>query len=81
MSLLVKDANATTQSISTQADVAGNLVPLHAPATLAGGIATPVSPSAPLPVINAAGAVAIDGSGTLVLGGTAQSLFAGVLPV
>jgi hypothetical protein len=81
LSLLVKDANATTQSISTQADVAGNLVPLHAPATLAGGIATPVSPSAPLPVINAAGAVAIDGSGTLVSGGTAQSLFAGVVPV
>ena len=81
MTLLVKDANTTTQSISTLVDVAGNLVPVHAPAALAGGIATPVGPTAPLPVINAAGAVAIDGSGTVVIGGTAQTLFAGVVPV
>jgi hypothetical protein len=41
---LVKDANTTTQSISTLVDVAGNLVPVHAPAAIAGGIATPVGP-------------------------------------
>jgi len=81
LTLLVKDANTTTQSISTQADVAGNLVPVHTPAAIAGGIATPVGPTAPLPVINAAGAAAIDGSGTVVTGGMAQTLFAGVVPV
>jgi hypothetical protein len=81
LTLLVKDANTTTQSISTQADIAGNLVPVHTPAAIAGGIATPVGPTAPLPVINAAGAAAIDGSGTVVTGGIAQTLFAGVVPV
>jgi hypothetical protein len=81
LSLLVKDANTTTQSICTQTDIVGNLVPVHAPATIAGGIATPVSPTAPLPVVNAAGAAAIDGSGTVLTGGGAQTLFAGVVPV
>jgi hypothetical protein len=81
LTLLVKDANTATQSIATQVDIAGNLVPVHAPATIAGGIATPVSPTSPLPVINSAGAAAIDGSGTVVAGGTAQTLFAGVMPV
>ena len=38
MTLLVKDANTTTQPISTQPDVAGNLVPVHAPASMVGGI-------------------------------------------
>ena len=80
MTLLVKDANTTTQPISTQADVAGNLVPVHAPAAVIGGVATPVGPTAPLPVVNTAGAAAIDGSGTVVSGGTAQLLFAGVVP-
>ena len=41
----------------------------------------PVGPTAPLPVINAAGSAAIDGSGTVVTGGIAQPLFAGVVPV
>jgi hypothetical protein len=81
LTLLVKDANTTIQSISTQTDVAGNLVPVHAPAAIAGGVATPVGPTAPLPVINAAGSAAIDGSGTIVTGGMAQPLFAGVAPV
>ena len=61
MTLLVKDANTTTQSISTQVDTAGNLVPVHAPAAIAGGVATPVGPTAPLPVINAAGSAVIGG--------------------
>ena len=81
MTLLVKDANTTTQSISTQTDIAGNLVPVHAPAAIAGGVATPVGPTAPLPVINAAGSAAIDGSGTVLTGGLAQVLFAGIIPV
>ena len=81
MTLLVKDANTTTQPISTQPDVAGNLVPVHAPASVVGGIATPVGPTAPLPVINTGAAAAIDGSATVVAGGTAQTLFAGVVPI
>ena len=81
MTLLVKDANTTTQSISTQIDIAGNLVPVHAPAAIANGVATPVGPTAPLPVINTAGSAAIDGSGTVATGGIAQPIFAGVVPV
>jgi hypothetical protein len=81
LTLLVKDANTTTQPISTQTDVAGNLVPVHAAAALIGGIATPVGPTAPLPVTNTAAAAAIDGSATVVTGGTAQTLFAGAVPI
>lgn len=80
MTLLVKDANTTTQSIATQADVAGNLVPVHLPAVLVGNVATPVQAAAPLPVINTAGAAAVDGSGTITTGGAAQTLFAGAVP-
>ena len=80
MTLLVKDANTTTQPISTQPDVAGNLVPVHAPASVVGGIATPVGPTTPLPVINTGGSAAMDGSATVAAGGTAQTLFAGVVP-
>ena len=79
MTLLVKDANTTAQPISTQSDAAGNLVPVHAPASVIAGVATPVGPAAPLPVINTAGFAAIDGSATIVAGGTAQTLFAGVV--
>jgi hypothetical protein len=81
VTLLVKDANTTTQSLSTGLDSTGNLVPLHTPAAIAGGVATPVSATAPLPVINTAGSTAIDGSGTVSAGGTAQTLFGGVVPV
>lgn len=80
MSLLVKDANTAVQSLSTQADAQANLVPVHVPAALAGGVAAPVSSTAPLPVVNAAGAAAVDGSGTIAVGGTAQALFGGVAP-
>ena len=80
MSLLVKDANTTVQSLSTESDAAGNLVPVHVPAADQGGMAVPVSASAPLPVVNAAGAAASDGSGTIATGGTAQMLFGGVAP-
>jgi hypothetical protein len=82
MTLLVKDANTTVQSLSTEVDGNGNLVPLHAPAsTSATGVATPVGPTNPLPVVNTAGAVASDGSGTLATGGSAQTLFGGIVPV
>ncbi len=81
ITLLVKDSNSTTQPIATGTDVSGNLVPVHLPALLVGNIATPVQATAPLPVINTAGAAAVDGSGTITLGNTAQTLFAGAVPV
>lgn len=81
MTLFVKDANTTVQSLATEIDGNGNLVPLHAPAaTNAQGVSTPVGPQNPLPVINTAGAVASDGSGTLATGGSAQMLFGGIVP-
>ncbi len=82
MTLFVKDANTAVQALSTAIDGNGNLVPVHAPAaTNAQGVSTPVGPQNPLPVINAAGAAASDGSGAVAAGGTAQSLFGGVVPV
>jgi len=82
MTLLVKDANTTVQSLSTEVDGNGNLVPVHAPAlTNAQGVSTPVGLQNPLPVMNTAGAVASDGSGTLATGGSAQTLFGGIVPV
>jgi hypothetical protein len=82
MTLFVKDANTTVQSLATEIDGNGNLVPLHAPAaTNAQGVATPVGSQNPLPVINTAGAVASDGSGTLATGGSAQTLFGGIVPL
>jgi hypothetical protein len=81
MALLVKDANTTTQPISTQTDVAGNLVTMQLSSVLVGGIAQPISATNPLPVEPAAGSPAIDGSGTITTGGSAQSLFAGAIPV
>ena len=80
MTLLVKDANTSVQALSTESDGSGNLVPVHAPAVTAGGVAAPVGAANPLPVINAAGAAASDGSGTVAAGGSAQLLFGGVVP-
>jgi hypothetical protein len=74
VTLAIKDGNTQLQAISTQTDVAGSLVPVDVPASVVGNIATPASSSAPLPVINAAGAAAVDGSGTIASGGAAQSL-------
>lgn len=81
MTLLVKDANTTVQSLATEADGSGNLVPLHASASVVAGIASPVGPSNPLPVINTAGSIAGDGSGTVATGGSPQTLFGGTVPV
>src|SRR5581483_3343717 len=81
MTLLVKDANTTVQPLSTVVDGNGNLVPLHAPAsTNAQGVSLPVGAANPLPVINVAGAAASDGSGTIAAGGSAQTLFGGIVP-
>lgn len=82
MTLLVKDANTTVQSLATAADGNGNLVPVHAPATTnAQGVSAPVGSQNPLPVINTAGVAASDGSGTVATGGSAQTLFGGIVPV
>ena len=81
MTLLVKDANTTVQSLSTVTDGNGNLVPLHTPASAnPQGVATPVGPQNPLPVVNTAGSAASDGSGTVASGGNAQTLFGGAVP-
>ena len=80
MTLLVKDANTTVQSLSTEPDASGNLVPVHAPASVSAGVASPVGPQNPLPVVNTAGAAASDGSGTIAAGGSAQTLFGGAVP-
>ena len=80
MTLLVKDANTTVQSLSTVADANSNLVPVHAPASTSGGVAAPVGPQNPLPVVNTAAAAASDGSGTVAAGGSAQTLFGGIVP-
>jgi len=81
MTLLVKDANTTVQSLSTVSDAAGNLVPAHAPAsTNAQSVAAPVGPQNPLPVINTAANAASDGSGTIAAGGAAQTVFGGAVP-
>jgi|SRR6185437_13267213 hypothetical protein len=82
MTLLVKDANTSVQPLSTEIDGNGNLVPVHAPAsTNAQGVSTPVGPSNPLPVTNTAGSAASDGSGTVAAGGSAQTLFGGIVPL
>ncbi|HWB50190.1 MAG TPA: hypothetical protein VG651_13850 [Stellaceae bacterium] len=81
MTLLVKDANTTVQPLSTEVDGSGSLVPLHAPASVVAGVASPVGPANPLPVINTAGSAAVDGSGAVAAGGSAQTLFGGAVPV
>jgi hypothetical protein len=80
MTLLVKDANTQTQSLSTQSDAAGNLVCLNVPASVVAGVATPAGATAPIPVMNTAGGVAVDGSGSITTGNTAQNLFGGTIP-
>lgn len=81
MTLLVKDANTNVQTLSTQLDVAGALVPAHIPSALVGGVAQPASATNPIPVLNTAGAAAVDGSGSIATGGAAQTLFGGTVPV
>ncbi len=81
MTLLVKDANTAVQALATALDGNGSLVPVHVPAASnAQGVATPVGPQNPLPVVNTAAAAASDGSGTVATGGAAQTLFGGIVP-
>jgi hypothetical protein len=80
MTLNVKDAYGNVIPISTQADVAAALAPVHVPATVVAGVATPVSPANPLPVVVDSGAVAIDGSTTITSQTSPQFLFASVIP-
>jgi hypothetical protein len=80
ITLLIKDAQSQQQPIATQSDIAGNLVPVHVPASVIAGVATPVSAANPLPVSVAEGTVAVDGSTTITLQTSAQTLFAGVIP-
>jgi hypothetical protein len=81
MTLLVKDANTTVQALATALDGNGSLVPVHVLAVSnARAVATPVGPQNPLPVVNAAGTAASDGSGTVVTGGSPQTLFGGIVP-
>jgi hypothetical protein len=80
MTLLVKDANTQVQSLSTQSDIAGSLACVNVPASLVSGVATPNQRSAPLAVMNTAGVAAVDGSGAVGVGGTAQLLFGGAVP-
>ena len=47
MTLLVKDANTTIQSLATEPDGSGNLVPLHAPASVVAGGVAQLSKAAP----------------------------------
>jgi hypothetical protein len=82
MTLIVKDANTTVQSLSTVVDQSANLVPLHAPGSVnASGVAAPVGPQNPLPVVPTTVVPAADGSGTVATGGAAQTLFGGQVPV
>jgi hypothetical protein len=81
MTLLVKDARQAEQPISTQPDAAGNLAPVHVPASVIGGVATPVSTANPLPVEVAAGSPAVVGDGTIVSATVAQTIFGGVTPL
>ncbi|MBV9861898.1 MAG: hypothetical protein JO267_07095 [Alphaproteobacteria bacterium] len=82
MTLLVKDANTTVQSLSTVLDQSANLVPVHAPGALdAQGVAVPVSSQNPLPVVPMTVIAAADGSGTIGTGGSAQTLFGGIVPI
>jgi len=82
MTLLVKDANTAVQSLATGLDGNGSLVPVHAPAmTNSQGVSTAVGPQNPLAVINTAAIAASDGGGTVATGGSAQTLFGGIVPV
>jgi hypothetical protein len=81
MTLLVKDANTAVQALATAFDGNGSLVPLHLPAASdARGLAAPVGPQNPLPVVNTAAQAASDGSGTVATGGAPQTLFGGIVP-
>lgn len=81
MTLLVKDAHTAVRALATALDANGSLVPVHVPAVSnTQGVAIPVGPQNPLPVVNTTAAVASDGSGTVATGGAPQTLFGGIVP-
>ncbi len=81
MTFPIKDANQQPHSVATESTVASEDAFVHVVAVDVGGVATPVTASHPMPVINTAGAQAIDGSGSITAGGDAQLLFGGAVPV
>jgi hypothetical protein len=79
MTMSGDDGNTTTAPIAKQADGGGNPVPIYAAALVIDGVAMPISPGNPLPVAERI-SVAIDGSGTIACGCSAQLLFGGIVP-
>ncbi len=77
----IKDANDQTLGFGTYEDVNAAKAFLHVLASLVNGTAQPASSDFPLPVQFAGGTTAVSGSGTITLGGTAQTLFSGNIPV
>ncbi len=81
MTFPLKDANQQPHSVATEPTVASEDAFVHVVAVDVGGVATLVNAARPLPVINTAGAMAIDGSGSITAGGQAQLLFGGAVPL
>lgn len=81
MTLVLKDANTQPQTLGTLPTAAGELAVVHTNASSVNGIATPTSNTNPLPVVLTGGLTAADGSGLIALGGNAQNLFSGNVPV
>ncbi len=80
MTLVVKDANTTPQPLGTLPTAAGELAVVHTQAASVNGVATPVSIANPLPIMLSGGSPALDGSGTIISGLTAQNVFGGNIP-
>jgi len=78
----LKDANQSQFLVATTPDAGGNLSFLRTVASVdANGVASATAAAHPLPVINAAGAPATDGSSSITAGGAAQLVFGGTVPV
>jgi hypothetical protein len=89
MIVYVTDALGNRQALSVQLDGSGNLALGYCDYVLnSAGIAVPVSPSNPMPVtapssipVTLGGNPVSDGSGAIVAGEEAQTLFSGITPV
>jgi hypothetical protein len=78
--LIPASTSGNTVALSAEQSVDQSLAIVHVPAALVNNVATPTSPTAPLPTYNPGKAVTAEG-GTVGVGGTAQSLFGGTVPV
>lgn len=79
--VVIKDGNQQLVNLGAVVDSSSYAILVHAVATTNTlGTASAVGSTNPLPVINAAGSAASDGSGTIANGGTPQTLFGGVIP-